>query len=286
MNLTKKVNLIVEFCEENLDDKDYLDFFNYNDLGIPLAISLNQGYIKLKSAGEEILAETWTELCSILNTDPNAKYETLDSLLSHSKSAADIEFSIDLNNNGLKALDFGDAEMALEHWTSATELGQPNAYTSLVWLNMFLNRFDQLDSIMSNYDEKTRNWRRQYDSLMGDPSIGAEQFDGQIPHVNYNCALSEWLRGDPDSAKEFLKRAGDGAGDDAEAIYLRKFIYGIPVSEMNLSNEQSRELIDIYEKALADIERINSFDPSMTQDWQGTTFADFAVAAIADLKSP
>lgn len=32
MNLTKKVNFIVEFCEEYLDDKDYLDFFNYNDL--------------------------------------------------------------------------------------------------------------------------------------------------------------------------------------------------------------------------------------------------------------
>lgn len=138
---------------------------------------------------------------------------------------------------------------------------------------------------MSNYEEKTRNWRRQYDSLLGDPSIGAEQFDGQIPHVNYNCALSEWLRGDPDSAKEFLKRAGDGAGGDAEAIYVRKFIEGISVSEMNLSNEQSRDLIDIYEKALADIERINSFDSSYTQPWNGKTFMDFAKTAIEHIKA-
>lgn len=281
MNLTKKVNLIVEFCEENLDDKDYLDFFNYNDLGIPLAISLNQGYIKLKSAGEEILAETWTELCSILNTDPNAKYETLDSLLSHSKSAADIELSIDFNNNGHKALDFGDAELALEHWTSASELGQPNAYTSLVWLNMFLNRFDQLDSIMSNYDEKTRNWRRQYDSLMGDPSIGAEQFDGQVASVRYNCALSEWLKGDINSARRYLR----DAGEDAEAKYLRYVMSGDSIEVLRLSEDESNELIGIYEKVIEDLERIESFDCSYTQPWDGKTFMDFAKTAIEHIKA-
>ena len=285
MKAIQKANLIVAFCQENLEDEDYLDFFNYNDLGIPLAISLNLGHIKLRSAGEEIIAETWTELCSLLNADPNGNYGSLTELQTQSKNAGpkvDIELSIDLNNKGHKALDFGDAELALEHWTSATELGQPNSYTSLVWLNMFLNRFDQLDSIMGDYHDKTRNWRRQYDSLVGDPSIGAQQFDGQKSATFTNCALSEWLRGDAASARAFL----GAAGDDAEATYLRKIIEGVPVNEMNLSDEVSRELVDIYEKALADIERINSFDSSMTQEWHGTTFADFAAAAIEGLKRP
>ena len=285
MNAIKKANLIVAFCEEYLEDEGYLDFFNYNDLGIPLAISLKLGHVKLRSAGEEIIAETWTQLCSILNTDPNSHYESLDALLAQSRNAGpkvDIWLSIDLNNNGHKALDFGDAELALEHWTSSSEHGQPNAYTSLVRLNMFLNRFDQLDNIMRDYHEKTQNWRRQYDSFFGDPSIGAEQFDGQIPSVHYNCALSEWLRGDRESAKKYLK----SAGGDAEAIYLRNVIEGVPVSEMSLSDEQSRELVDIYDKALGDIERINSFDSSMTEEWHGTTFADFAATAIEGLKRP
>ena len=285
MKAIQKANLIVAFCQENLEDEDYLDFFNYNDLGIPLSISLSLGHIKLRSAGEEIIAETWTELCSLLNADANGNYESLTELHAQSRNAGpkvDIWLSVDLNNNGHKALDFGDAELALEHWTSSSEHGQPNAYTSLVWLNMFLNRFDQLDSIMRDYHEKTQNWRRQYDSLVGDPSIGAEQFDGQILSVHYNCALSEWLRGDTESAKKYLK----SAGGDAEAIYLRNVIEGVPVSEMNLSDEQSRELVDIYEKALADIERINSFDSSMTQEWHGTTFADFAATAIEGLKRP
>jgi tetratricopeptide (TPR) repeat protein len=281
MNLNKKVNLIVEFCEEKLEDEDYLDFFNYNDLGIPLAIALNLGYIKLKSAGEEILAETWTELCSILNTDPNAKYETLDSLLAQSKSAVDIELSIDLNNDGHKALNFGDAELALEKWTSAAELGQPNAYTSLVWLNMFLNRFDLLDSIMSDYEEKTMNWRNQYDSLVGDPSIGAEQFDGQVASVSYNCALSEWLKGDVDSAKRYLSKAGE----DAEAKYLRHVISGESLEALGLSENESNELIGIYEKVIEDLERIEGFDSSFTQPWDGKTCLDFAKTAIERLKT-
>ena len=284
MNAIKKANLIVAFCEEYLEDEGYLDFFNYNDLGIPLAISLTLGHVKLRSAGEEIVAETWTQLCSILNTDPNSHYESFDALIAQSKGAGpkvDIWLSIDLNNNGHKALDFGDAELALEQWTSAVALGQPNAYTSLVWLNMFLNRFDELDSIMSDYDEKTMNWRNQYDSLVGDPLIGAEQFDGQVASVSYNCALSEWLRGDVDSAKRYLTMAGE----DAEAKYLRYVISGESLEPLGLSEDESTELIGIYEKVIEDLERIESFDSSYTEPWDGKTFMDFAKTAIERLKT-
>jgi hypothetical protein len=284
MDLIEKARLIVAFCEENLEDEDYLDFFNYNDLGIPLAISLVLGHVKLRSAGEEIIAETWIGLCSILSTDPNGSYESLDALVENSNNSGtkvDIELSIDLNNDGHKALDFGDAELALEKWTSAAELGQPNSYTSLVWLNMFLNRFDQLDSIMSDYDEKTMNWRNQYDSLIGDPSIGAEQFDGQVASVSYNCALSEWLRGDIDSAKRYLSKAGD----DAEVKYLRHVISGESLGALGLSENESNELIGIYEKVIDDLERIEGFDSSFTQPWDGKTFLDFAKAAIERLKT-
>jgi hypothetical protein len=285
MKAIQKANLIVAFCEENLEDEEYRDFFDHNEsYGIPLAISLSLGHVKLRSSGEGQIAYTWTELCSLLNADPTGNYESLDELYTTSKNSGpkvDIELSIDLNNDGHKALDFGDAELALEKWTSAAELGQPNAYTSLVWLNIFLNRFDQLDSIMSDYDEKTLNWRRQFDSFAGNPYVGTSQFDQQRPAVFYNCALSEWLRGEIDSAKRYLTMAGD----DAEAKYLRHEISGESLEALELSESESNELIGIYEDVIADLERIESFDSSYTEPWDGKTFMDFAKTAIERLKT-
>ena len=193
----------------------------------------------------------------------------------------DIELSIELANNGHYALNFGDAEMALEHCTSASELGQPNAITTLIWLNIFLNRFDRLDEIMKDYDQRTRNWRDQFDSLIGDPSVGAAEFDKQRPAAFYNCALSEWLKGDSDSAKRYLTMAGE----DAEAKYLRYVISRESVEPLGLSEDESTELICIYEKVIEDLERIESFDSSYTEPWDGKTFMDFAKTAIERLKA-
>ena len=125
------------------------------------------------------------------------------------------------------------------------------------------------------------NWRNQYDSLVGDPSIGAEQFDGQVASVSYNCALSEWLRGDVDSAKRYLTMAGE----DAEAKYLRYVISGESLEPLGLSEDESTELIGIYEKVIEDLERIESFDSSYTEPWDGKTFMDFAKTAIERLKA-
>jgi hypothetical protein len=193
----------------------------------------------------------------------------------------DIELSIELANDGHYALNFGDAEMALEHCTSASELGQPNAVTTLIWVNILLNRFDRLDEIMNDFDQRTRNWRAQFDALVGDPSVGASEFDKQRPATFYNCALSEWLKGDIDSARRYLS----SAGEDAEAKYLRHVIFGESIEALGLSDDESNELIEIYEKVIEDLERIESFDSSYTEPWDGKTFMDFAKTAIECLKT-
>lgn len=193
----------------------------------------------------------------------------------------DLELSIEHANDGHYALNFGDAEMALEHCTLASELGQPNAVTTLIWVNILLNRFDRLDEIMNDYDQRTRNWRAQFDALVGDPSVGASEFDEQRPATFYNCALSEWLKGDVDSAKRYLTMAGE----DAEAKYLRYVISGESLAPLGLSEEESTELIGIYEKVVEDLERIESFDSSYTEPWDGKTFMDFAKTALERLKA-
>lgn len=65
--------------------KDYPlleDFFNYNDVGIPLAQALNYGLCVLTEEGEEAIQETWEFLCVLGQKDPNANnYESIDDIL-------------------------------------------------------------------------------------------------------------------------------------------------------------------------------------------------------------
>ena len=295
MKLLEKAELIVAFSEEHIGEDNYSDFFAYNDLGVPLAISMTLGYVQLRDAGEEIIKETWSDLCTTLNADPQGKYRSLEDLVSAAKKALpkiDLQKSIDLNNEGHRAFKSGNAEGALKLWTAASNMGQPNAITSLVWLIIMLNKFDQLDSILFDqpdsaipgYGERTENWRTQYDALTGDPSLGASQFDSQKEAIFYNSALCTWLSGDENRALAFLGLAGDGA----EAEFLRANTNGVRGSEMELDQGQVVELIGIYETAIENFERIKSFDSSLIEPWNGKTLAQFAaesIAALRDLES-
>jgi len=291
MKLVDQARLVVAFSEDNRAEDKYSDFFAYNDLGVPLAISLTLGYIKLREAGEEVVTETWFDLCTTLNIDPMGKYKSVEDLHSAAQKAIpriDVQKSIDLNNEGHRAFMSGDANKALTLWTEASDLGQPNSITSLVWLNIMLNRFDQLDLVLFDqpnlgrlgYGDRTENWRDQYDALTGDPLIGASQFDSQKEAIFCNSALCAWLSGDENRALAFLVMAGDGA----EAKFLRSTINNVPVSEMELDESQVAELISIYEKGIENFERIKNIDASLIQPWDGMTFTQFAATNLTVLK--
>jgi hypothetical protein len=273
-NLTEKANLIVAFSEEHRGSEDYEEFFDYNDLGVPLAISLREGYIKLRGKGEDVIAETWTELCTTVNADPNREYKNLEELIS--AGVIDIQKSIELNNEGHRAFKSGDAGEALNYWTSAANMGQPNAITSLIWLNIMLNKFDQLDPPFHRLEK----WRAQYDALTGDPTAGATQFGDQKKRAICNFSLWTWLSGDEKRAETMLGLAGDGA----EPEFLRSTINGMPVSKMKLDEIQVAELIGIYERSIEDFERIKSFDSTVIESWDGKTLAQFAAESIVILR--
>lgn len=279
-----RARLIVAFTQEHFHDEEFSDFFDYNDLGVPLAISFMQGHVLLRPEGEKTLLETWTDLCSTLNADPLGKYESLEDLVSAGKTSLpkiDIQLSIDWNNDGHRAFMSGDADKALYFWNQASLFGQPNAITSLLWLNLLLNRFDERHAITDGYVERTNNWRAQYDALAGDPAIGASQFESQKPAASCNIALMAWLAGEKNEAMAHLILAGDGA----EAEFLRKLINDVPVNEMALDENQVAELIGIYGRAIENFERIKSFDSSLIQETDGMTFVQFASTNLANLKS-
>ena len=81
MDNRTKAEILVQFTQDEFNSGEYEEFFDYNDLGIPLSIAITQDMVILTDAGEALLEETWIELCNLFNADPNSEYETIDDLI-------------------------------------------------------------------------------------------------------------------------------------------------------------------------------------------------------------
>jgi hypothetical protein len=81
MDNRTKAEILVQFTQDHFNSGEYDDFFDYNDLGIPLSIAITQDMVILTDAGEQLLEETWIELCNLFGADSNSDYETIDDLM-------------------------------------------------------------------------------------------------------------------------------------------------------------------------------------------------------------
>jgi hypothetical protein len=90
MELEDKVALIHDFSAEFMDypDDAFKNFFLANNLGIPYSIGVVNQHLKLNSSANEIMEQTWTSLCNLLNINPNEFYDSLSDMLEES----DIDF--------------------------------------------------------------------------------------------------------------------------------------------------------------------------------------------------
>ena len=80
MDNRTKAEILVQFTQDEFNSGEYEEFFDYNDLGIPMSIALTQDMIILTNEGEQLLEETWKELCLLFNANPDDEYETIDDL--------------------------------------------------------------------------------------------------------------------------------------------------------------------------------------------------------------
>jgi hypothetical protein len=80
MDNRTKAEILVQFTQDEFNSGEYEEFFDYNDLGIPLSIAITQDMVILTNEGEQLLEETWIELCLLFKADPNLEYETIDDL--------------------------------------------------------------------------------------------------------------------------------------------------------------------------------------------------------------
>ena len=84
MNTLTKCQIIEEFAKKCMDEEIHASFITYNDLGIPLAISINSEMADLKNNGQEVIDETYSLMCELLEVDPMKDYANLEELWSES----------------------------------------------------------------------------------------------------------------------------------------------------------------------------------------------------------
>ncbi len=63
------------------DDEQFVDFVEYNDLGLPLAYAISNGIVKTTERSTDFIAETFALLLAGLGVEDTG-FESLDDILS------------------------------------------------------------------------------------------------------------------------------------------------------------------------------------------------------------
>jgi hypothetical protein len=94
MNFADKTRVIAQLWIEFRKDEDWKSFFDYNDLGSPMAYMVTQGLIKdLTPLGEEMISETLNMFLKLINTTE----EEVDSVVEEKDFSSILEFAYNKN---------------------------------------------------------------------------------------------------------------------------------------------------------------------------------------------
>lgn len=86
MEIKDKAILLVEFIQANFTNPKFNEFFNYNDLGLPLAVAFENDLCTLNDKGTEVLNETYDLMLDEYGVDKDKTYETLDDIIEDSSN--------------------------------------------------------------------------------------------------------------------------------------------------------------------------------------------------------
>ena len=76
-----KAEILADLWMNYRKDEEFEDFFEYNDLGLPLAYAMSVGIIKNNDTVSSMVEETFLLLLAGLEIEEDEGYETLDDLL-------------------------------------------------------------------------------------------------------------------------------------------------------------------------------------------------------------
>jgi hypothetical protein len=86
MEIKDKAILLVEFIQANFTNPKFNEFFDYNDLGLPLAVAFENDLCTLNDKGTEVLNETYNLMLDEYGVDKDKTYETLDDIIEDSSN--------------------------------------------------------------------------------------------------------------------------------------------------------------------------------------------------------
>ena len=87
MDSKLKADIIMDFMQRYSEVKLFEDFFDYNDLGLPLAVALSAELCELNKRGHEVIDETYLLLLTELrleNINFDKEFKDLDDILEDS----------------------------------------------------------------------------------------------------------------------------------------------------------------------------------------------------------
>lgn len=76
-----KISILADFYSKYRDDEEMEDFFDYNDLGLPMAYLVSEDLVSIKDKGNIYISETWALLLESLEIQ-DMGFENLEQVLS------------------------------------------------------------------------------------------------------------------------------------------------------------------------------------------------------------
>lgn len=77
MDFSNKVAILADLWINYRDDENFVDFIEYNDLGLPLAYLINTDLATPTDEGIKYIDETFSLLCAALELDIDGEYNSL-----------------------------------------------------------------------------------------------------------------------------------------------------------------------------------------------------------------
>jgi len=76
-------SILSELWMNYKEDKDFKEFIEYNDLGLPLAFLIDSEIVESTDQAEQYVSETWNIFLSALGVEKDTGWESLDDLFKY-----------------------------------------------------------------------------------------------------------------------------------------------------------------------------------------------------------
>lgn len=80
VDIKTKAKLIAEFTFENINEPLAQDFFDYNDLGVPLAIAIANDLCTITDKGMQVITETYDNVCDEMDVPNDIEYDGISDM--------------------------------------------------------------------------------------------------------------------------------------------------------------------------------------------------------------